>query len=275
MSQRKACRLLALARSGYRAPPIERDESSLKAEIMALKRRFPVAGYRTIYQHLRREGHVINHKRVYRLCSELSRSLPRKLKRRRAKGSGPLPFASSERDAVWSMDFMLDSTSDGRRLRLLTIIDDYTRECLAISVERGLQSGHVIAALKQLFASGRRPVTIRTDNGSEFASNALRRWLHQEGVAQHFIKPGSPWQNGINERFNGTLRRECLNRESFRTLIEAQVIVERHRRIYNEERIHTSLGNRTPREFAASLRDHFPSAEPEASEGYDGRKMSC
>src|SRR5690606_37430732 len=113
LSERRACEMLAVARTGYRAPSIPRDDGPRKTEVMALKGRFPVAGYRTIHQHLLRAGHVVNHKRVYRLCTEVGRMLPRKVKRRRAKGSGPLPFASSQRNAVWSMDFMQDATLDG------------------------------------------------------------------------------------------------------------------------------------------------------------------
>ena len=209
------------------------DEPALIARIIALARRFGRYGYRRITALLRAEGWRVNHKRVERLWRQEGLRVPRKAPRRRRlwAADGSCRRRRAERpNHVWSYDFVSERTHDGRPLRLLTIVDEYTRECLSIDVARRLRSDDVLARLTALFVQRGPPTYVRSDNGPEFTATAVRSWLRRLGVTTLFIEPGSPWENGYVESFNGKLRDECLNPEIFTTLTEAQILVDRWRR---------------------------------------------
>jgi transposase InsO family protein len=206
-------------------------------------------GYRRITALLREEGWKVNHKRVERLWRKEGLKVPKKQPKRRRLwlNDGSCVRRRPEyRNHVWSYDFLHARTSEGRAFRLLTIIDEYTRECLAIDVARRLNSEDVLFRLEHLFVFRGIPDYIRSDNGSEFTAKAVRTWLKRVGVKTLYIAPGSPWENGYNESFNGKLRDELLNGEIFDTLLEAKVLIERWRKEYNTRRPHSSLGYRPP-----------------------------
>ena len=229
------------------------------ARIVALAQRFGRYGYRRITALLRAEGWRVNHKRVERLWRREGLRVPPKPPRRRrlwlADGTTTRRRATRPHH-VWSYDFVQDRTHDGRPLRLLCIVDEYTRECLAIVVARRLRADDVLACLTQLFVERGPPAYLRSDNGPEFTAHAVRAWLPRVGVTTLFIQPGSPWENGYVESFNGKLRDECLNGEIFTTLVEAQVLIERWRREYNQRRPHSALGYRPPAPPTLEVRPH-------------------
>jgi putative transposase len=206
-------------------------------------------GYRRVTAMLREEGFRVNHKRVERLWRREGLKVPqRQPKRKRLwlNDGSCIRLRPRYRNHVWSYDFMADRTSDGRALKLLTIIDEHSRECLAIDVSRRITSEEVIERLAQLFVERGTPVYLRSDNGPEFVAKAVREWLGKLGVGTLYIEPGSPWENGYIESFNGKLRDELLAREVFDTLLEAKVLVARWRRHYNQARPHSALGYRPP-----------------------------
>jgi transposase InsO family protein len=232
------------------------DEPALIARILALARRFGRYGYRRVTALLRAEGWRVNHKRVERLWRQEGLRVPRKAPRRRRlwAADGSCTRRRAERpNHVWSYDFVSERTHDGRPLRLLTIVDEYTRECLSIDVARRLRSDDVLARLTELFVQRGPPAYLRSDNGPEFTAKAVRTWLQRLGVTTLFIEPGSPWENGYVESFNGKLRDECLNPEIFTTLAEAQILVERWRVEYNQVRPHSALGYRPPAPAAIEI----------------------
>ncbi len=206
-------------------------------------------GYRRVTAMLREEGFEVNHKRIERLWRQEGLKVPPKQPKRAQlwlnDGSCIRQRPEYPRH-VWSYDFVADRTADGRPIRILTIIDEYTRECLALVVRRSLRSEDVLETLTDLFVSRGTPVYLRSDNGPEFTAKAVRSWLARLSVQTLFIEPGSPWENGYVESFNGKLRDELLNGELFYTLTEAQVLIERWRRHYNQRRPHSSLGYRPP-----------------------------
>ena len=198
---------------------------------------------------LRQAGWVVNHKRVERIWRREGLRVPQKQPKRGRlwlNDGSCVRLRACWRNHVWSYDFVSERTHDGRPLRLLVIVDEYTRECLAIVVERRLQSVHVLELLGDLFVERGVPGYIRSDNGSEFTAQLVREWLHRTGVGTLYIEPGSPWENGYVESFNGKLRDELLNREIFYTLAEAKVLIEGWRREYNQVRPHSALGYRPP-----------------------------
>ena len=206
-------------------------------------------GYRRITALLRAEGWRVNHKRVERLWRQEGLRVPAKQPKRGRLwlADGSLMRRRAERPHhVWSYDFVFDRTADGRPLRILAIVDEYTRECLSLDVARRLRSDDILARLAQLFVERGPPTYLRSDNGPEFTATVVREWLHRVGVTTLFIAPGSPWENGYVESFNGKLRDECLNRERFDTLLEAQILIEGWRREYNQIRPHSALGYRPP-----------------------------
>jgi len=217
---------------------------------------------------LRKEGWRVNVKRVHRLWKAEGLQIRKKARKRRRLGSSDNAChrkKSMHKDHVWSYDFVSDRTEKGGRLRMLCVVDEFTRECLTIEVERKFKGKDVVEVLKDLFAIRGRPMFIRSDNGPEFASKAVRRWLEQSGIRTLFIEPGSPWENGYIESFNGKLKDECLNGELFLCLAEARYIVDRWRLDYNHHRPHSRLDWMTPAAFAASCpvvsgRTCFPSA---------------
>lgn len=224
-------------------------EKRLTTRIIELAREYGRYGYRRITALLNREGWRVNHKKVQRIWRREGLKVPqRQPKRRRLwfnEGSC-VRLRPEHPNHVWSYDFVMDRTHDGRALRMLTIMDEYTRECLAIDVARRLNSTDVIDRLFELFITRGIPEYIRSDNGPEFIAKTLCRWLSVIGVKTLYIEPGSPWENGYIESFNGKLRDELLNREIFDTLFEAKVLAERWKREYNTVRPHSSLGYRPP-----------------------------
>lgn len=219
------------------------------ARIVELARAYGRYGYRRITALLRREGWRVNAKRVERIWRQEGLKVPRKQPKR-----GRLWFAdgsctrrrAEHRDHVWSYDFVFERTHDGRPLRMLTLVDEYTRECLAIDVERRLDSEDVLERLEALFVERGTPEFIRSDNGAEFTAKAVREWLARVNVKTLYIAPGSPWENGYIESFNGKLRDELLDREIFYTLNEAKILIEGWRQEYNTFRPHSALGYRPP-----------------------------
>ncbi len=206
-------------------------------------------GYRRITALLRTEGWVINHKRVERIWREEGLRVPLKQPKRGRlylNDGSCIRLQPCWRNHVWSYDFVSDRLHNGKKIRMLTVIDEYTRKCLAIRVGSSLKADDVLEALSTLFITEGVPDHIRSDNGSEFTAKALRDWIGSLGVKTAYIEPGSPWENGYNESFNGKLRDELLNREIFYSLKEAQILIEQWRRHYNEIRPHSSLGYRPP-----------------------------
>ena len=238
------------ARSTQRYHPTQRDdEQVLTRLIMSLAGQYGRYGYRRITALLQRVGWGVNHKRVERIWRREGLKVPQKQPKRGrlwlADGSC-VRLRPTHRNHVWAYDFVQARTHDGRALRLLTVIDEYTRECLAIDVARHLRSENVLEVLGELMGLRGTPEHLRSDNGPEFCAKVVREWLSNLGVNTLFIEPGSPWENGYNESFNGKLRDELLNREIFYTLEEARVLIEQWRQHYNTVRPHSSLGYRPP-----------------------------
>ena len=212
-------------------------------------------GYRRIAALLRREGKTVNTKRVHRLWKAEGLSLPQRRPRRRQYGPKSEIVRKAEHPKhVWTYDILEDRTESGNKLRILTVLDEYTKESLGICVGRSISAKTVVENLKWVFASRGIPEYIRSDNGPEFIATAVRSWLDESGCKTIYIEPGSPWENPYIESFNGKLRDECLNREIFRNTIEAQIVIENWREEYNRYRPHSSLGYLTPEEFAIRCR---------------------
>ncbi len=242
--------MLEQARSTQHHRPRSPDEEErLVARIIELATQFGRYGYRRITALLRREGWKVNHKRVERIWRREGLKVPQKQPKRGRlwlNDGSCVRLRPEYRDHVWSYDFMAGRTSDGRPLRILTILDEYTRECLGIVAQRQIRSQDVISVLTELFLQRGIPEYIRSDNGPEFTAKAVRDWLNRLDVKTLFIELGSPWENGYIESFNGKLRDELLNREIFTSLLEAQVLIENWRKEYNQIRPHSSLGYRPP-----------------------------
>lgn len=250
VSQRRACRVLGQPRSTqwYEAR-IGGKEPRLVERIVELATQYGRYGYRRITAMLRREGWKVNHKRVERLWRREGLKVPQKQRPRRRlwlNDGSCVRLRPLRRDHVWSYDFLMARTYDGRPLRVLTVIDEYTRECLSIDVDRKLSCEDVMDQLTNLFVHRGIPEYIRSDTGAEFTAKAVRAWLGELGVGTLYIEPGSPWENGYVESFQGKLRDELLNIEIFDTLLEAQVLIEQWRQEYNHVRPHSSLGYRPP-----------------------------
>jgi transposase InsO family protein len=221
----------------------------LTADIIRLAEQYGRYGYRRITALLQREGWDVNSKRVERIWRREGLKVPQKQPKRGRlwfNDGSCVRLRPQHKDHVWSYDFVADRTHDGRAFRMLTVIDEYTRECLAIHVQRKLGHDDVLAVLTELFTRHGPPQYIRSDNGSEFTAIAVREWLEKLKVQTLFITPGSPWENGYNESFNGKLRDELLNGEIFYTLKEAQILIKRWRQHYNTIRPHSSLGYKPP-----------------------------
>lgn len=250
LSQRRACGLIDLQRGTCRYRSRRSEDGRLRVrlrELAEIRRRF---GYRRLLVLLQREGWQVNHKRLYRLYVEERLSLRRKRSRKRSSVRYPLvqPTGSNQ---VWSMDFMMDALSSGRRFRTLNIVDDYTREAVAIEVDTSLGGRRVVRVLEQLKALRGLPRQIRSDNGSEFLSRVVDQWAYEQGLQWHTIQPGRPMENAYVESFNGRFRDECLNENWFVDLADAREKIEQWKQDYNRVRPHSALGYRTPEEFAA------------------------
>ena len=242
LSTRAAVRGLGLSRSieHYTLKQPGKD-AGLSGRIQDVSQQFPRFGYRRVAAWLDVGG-----KRVWRLWSQMSLALPRRRPRRRRSGNDiRLPNAMLP-NTVWSYDFVHDRTANNRALKLLCVVDEYTRECLAIEVARSIRGQDVILTLSRLMRLYGKPSYIRSDNGAEFTARAVMCWLRDKHVGSSFIRPGSPWQNGIVESFNGKLRDECLNREWFTSVQEARLVIEQWRIFYNHQRPHSSLKYRSP-----------------------------
>ena len=261
-SERRACKVLGQPRSTQRyESAVSDDERLLSEAIVELAREFGRYGYRRITALLQHRGWRVNHKRVERIWRREGLKVPSKQPKRGRLwlNDGSCIRLRPERpDHVWAYDFVSERTRDGRTVRLLTVIDEYTRECLAIRTERRIRSIDVIATLADLMVTRGVPEHIRSDNGPEFTSRAVREWLGNVGAKTLYIEPGSPWENGYVESFNGKLRDELLDREVFNTLQEVKVLVERYRRTYNQVRPHSSLGYMPPAPETVTLPDPDP-----------------
>jgi putative transposase len=256
LSQRQACQLVGIQRSSARYQVRQRQDES---QTVALVRRYaeeqPMYGYRIIAAMLKQDGHLINRKRVYRIWRQEGLQLPRRkaAKRRCGDSTGGLHRATRP-DEVWSYDFLESRTERGSKLRILTILDEYTRECLGIHVARSISSRRVIQILEWLFLMRGVPSYLRSDNGPEFIAFALQQWLHDQHCHTLYIEPGSPWENPFIESFNRTFRTECLDRWVFADGREAQIVIEQWRHEYNHRRPHSSLGYMPPAAFAEKSR---------------------
>ena len=263
-SERRACPALVAHRSTVRrAKRVAPDEGLLRKRIRVLAKRHIRYGYRRIANELRKEGYNVNVKRVHRLWKEEGFRVKRKPRKRRALGpSAGVAHQAKHPGDVWCYDFIEDRTERGGKLRMLTVLDEFTRENHAIRVERSITSQQVIETLEWLFMLHGAPRYIRSDNGPEFIAKALRKWLEERGTQTLYIEPGRPWQNPYIESFHDKLRDECLNLELFTDGHQAQQVVEHWRKEYNEQRSHSSLNYMTPADFAKHYRN---SSRPTAS----------
>ena len=254
LSRRRACALLSVARStlGYQSRLAVKDGPALTT-MRELAGQYPRYGYRRIRIFLQRAGHAMSADRAHRLWRQAALQVPRRRPRRRVAASRPRPLPSTGRNHVWAYDFVFDTCANGQTLKCLTIIDEWTRECLAIDVAGGIRSGRVIEVLTQLVSVHGAPRYVRSDNGPEFVATAILRWLAAAQIETAHIDPGKPWQNGADESFNGKFRDEFLTLQWFRNRIDAKVGIEQWRRHYNHVRPHSSLGYLTPAEFKATL----------------------
>jgi putative transposase len=248
----EACRALGLARSSYyRNSTVSLENRKVQQEIVQLSQEHPRYGYRRVRALLRREGQEINAKRVQRVRRKEGLQVNRKQRKLRRLG---LSTAERQRathaNHVWSWDFVEDQTENGTRFRVLTLIDEYTRECLAMHVDWSIRAVDVITVVEAAMARHGTPEHLRSDNGPEFIAYVIQDWLKDKQVKSLYITPGSPWENAYIESFHDKLRDECLNREIFGSLWEARVVIEAWRLYYNGERPHSSLGYQTPEEFA-------------------------
>ena len=255
LSERRACSLVGLSRDSYRNPPqpdqLTRDLGERIVDIAHVRRRF---GYRRIHDLLRSEFPGVNHKRVYRLYKNANLAVRRRKKVKRPPNERvPLQIARKVND-VWSMDFVSDSLSNGRRIKCLTVADDFSHECIDIAVDFGISGQYVTRLLDQAAIFRGYPIAVRTDNGPEFTSRAFLAWTTLHGIRHILIQPGRPMQNGYIESFNGKFRDECLNEQWFQSLPQARDCIAEWRKDYNEVRPHSSLGRIPPAQFAQQQR---------------------
>jgi putative transposase len=250
LSVRRSCALMGTARSGLKLVS-KRDakDAPVVARMRELAAQYPRYGYRFIRIFLERDGHRMSADRAYRLWRRSGLQVPRKRPRRRVAAARPRSTPPAGRNHVWAIDFVFDACADGRQIKCLTIIDEWTRECLAIDVAGSIRAKRVVDVLARLVSVHGAPRHLRSDNGPEFVSKAILQWTGAEGIDTAFIDPGKPWQNGPDESFNGRLRDECLSMEWFRSRAEAAAVIETWRRHYNGVRPHSSLDYRTPNAF--------------------------
>ena len=249
-SQRRACALVGMHPKTYRYASTRADDTELRGQLKALAQERRLFGYRRLHILLRRAGAEVNHKRVFRLYREEKLTVRRRGGRKRAIGTRApmaIPQGPNQR---WSVDFVADVLSDGRRFRIFAVVDDYTRENLALVVDTSLSGARVARELDRIARKRGKPCMIVSDNGTEFTSNAILARADENGVEWHYIAPGKPMQNGFVESFNGRLRDECLNEHLFDGLADARRIIAAWRADYNDERPHTSLSGMIPTEFA-------------------------
>ena len=250
-SQRRACALVGMDPKTYRYESRRPDDAGIRKRLRELaeqRRRF---GYRRLHILLAREGIRLNHKKLYRIYREERLTVRKRGGRKRALGTRAPLLLAWNRNQRWSLDFVADALADGRRFRILAVVDDFSRECLARVVDTSLSGVRVARELDRIVELRGRPRMLVSDNGAELTSNAILRWQQERGVGWHYIAPGKPMQNGFVESFNGRLRDECLNEHLFAGLAEARRIIAEWRYDYNTTRPHTSLDGLTPNQFAA------------------------
>lgn len=254
VSERRACSALGVDRSTVRYRSRRPDDEELRAairRIAAERRRF---GYRRVHVLLRREGFEVNMKKTRRIYAEERLQVRRRGGRKRALGTRRPMMVPEGPNQRWSLDFLSDQFTDGRRFRILAIVDDFTRECLGLLADTSLSGLRLTRELSRIAGSRSLPGTIVSDNGTEMTSMAVLRWSQETGVEWHYIAPGKPTQNAFVESFNGKLRDECLNETLFSSLREAREVLEEWRTDYNRKRPHSALGNLTPSEFAEKMK---------------------
>jgi putative transposase len=254
VSQRRACTLMQISRAmltyEHRMPVKDAGASLRMKELSA---QYPRYGYRRIRIFLGRDGFEMSASRAWRLWNAHGLQLPRRRPRKRAATGRPRPLAPTRANQVWSYDFVFDACANGQQLKCLTLIDEFTKEALAIDVAGSIRSAKVIDILSRVISHRGAPAFLRSDNGPEFVATALLKWATENKIETALIDPGKPWQNGATESFNGKFRDECLSVEWFRNRLEAKVVIKEWMAHYNEVRPHSSLGYRTPREFVEQL----------------------
>ncbi len=259
ISLRRSCALLQVARStvGYESALARRDEPVIAA-MRELAAQYPRYGYRRIQVFLARRGLAMSADRAYRIWKKAGLQVPRRRPRRRIATGRPRPLPATGANQVWAYDFVFDACANGQQLKCLTVIDEFTRECLAIDVAGSIRSGRVIEVLSKLVSVRGAPKFLRSDNGPEFVSRAVLQWLNDAGIDTAPIDPGKPWQNGANESFNGKFRDECLGMQWFKNRIDAKVAIDDWRKMYNGVRPHSSLKNLTPLEYVERISTKSP-----------------
>ena len=265
LSERRACGLIRIGRSTWHYRTRRPPDSDVRSALKELAAKRPRYGYRRLHVLMGREGHRMNHKRLYRLYRSEGLAVRRKKRKRLTRERTPMPQLARTNER-WSMDFMQDRFGLGRKFRTFNLVDEFSRECPAIEVDTSIRAARVIRVLDRVADGRGLPDEILIDNGSEFTSRALEEWAHRRGVRLHFIRPGKPNDNPYIESFNGKFRDECLNENWFTTLDDARFTIEAWRRDYNQVRPHSSLDNMTPEEFAntaASPRAATPPSDPQ------------
>jgi putative transposase len=259
VSLRRSCALLSVARSAFRyESKMALRDAPVAASMRELSARYPRYGYRRIQVFLERQGMRMSTDRAYRIWRACKLQVPRKRPRRRVATHRPRPLPANGVNQVWAYDFVFDACANGQGLKCLTVIDEFTRECLAIDVAASIRSARVIEVLAKLVSVRGAPRHLRSDNGSEFISRAILRWLSAAHIDTALIDPGKPWQNGANESFNGKFRDECLGMQWFKNRIDARILIEEWRQEFNAVRPHSSLDNLTPSEFVIKMSETRP-----------------
>ena len=248
-SERRTCQVTGLARSTLQYQPAPKDDDALRLALIRLAKQYGRYGYRKVCKLLCIEGWRVNHKKVERLWREEGLQLPHRHKKRKRlyhHDASVIRLRPRYPNHIWSVDFVHDKLSNSRRYKMLTVLDEYTREALNVTVAHSMGSSDVLEALYRLLLKRGRPTYLRSDNGPEFVAEPLQTWLRRVGIQPIRIYPGSPWENGYNERFNGTLRREVLNAEWFATIRQAQIVIDQWLKQYNHIRPHQALNMRPP-----------------------------
>jgi len=261
VSERRACRITGQHRSTQRHRPRMTDrDDALRARLRDLSRKHPRWGYRRAWASLRGEGWVANRKKIQRIWREEGLRVPARRRKRQRLGDSTVTAArlrAGRPDQVWALDFQFDTTADGRVLKLLHVVDEHTREALAIEVARRIDADRTVSVLDRIVQGrGRPPELVRMDNGPELTAHAIRDWCRFGGTGASYIEPGSPWENPFVESFGGKVRDEVLAVEAFDSLLEAKTVIEDWRNTYNTIRPHSSLGWKAPAAYAASWKEH-------------------
>ncbi len=253
ISERRACEIIGLNRSSirYKHKTCSALKERIAQKVLEMASSYSCYGYKTITQLLKRLGYIVNKKRVFRIWQENNLALPQRKKRKKRHILWERPHKAEAADDVWCYDFLYIRTEHGEILKILVVLDEYTRECLGIKVDRRINSEAVTVVLAEIIQRRKKPRYVRSDNGPEFISKKLRQWLSKRRIRPQYIEPGKPWQNGFIESFNARFRAECLNREMFWSRAEAQTVCNWWRQVYNYFRPHSSLDGKTPAEMGS------------------------